>query len=154
MENHPDLYLCGYDRRCFEGFHEGGCVADASHRAIVHVTMDKIGKRNDGALLELRYAIGLEESVEVRFDFVEAGYVAVEDVPVGCVCCKRNNDYPTVRTRNRAGVGRLQNQPVPLFFDDCRTAADDGRIGGDEGNVDVPSGSSSPGKPRASKTRS
>ena len=107
------------------------------HRAIVHVTMDKIGKWNDGAVLKFRYAIGFKGRVKVRFDFGKAGYIAVEDVPVGCMCCKRNNEYPPMRTRNGTGIGRLQNRSVLLFFDDCRTAADDGRIGGDERDVDV-----------------
>ena len=104
VENHPDLQLGGYDRRCFEGLHEGRRVANAGHRAIVHLTVDKIGKRNDGALLEFRYAIGFKERVEVRFDFGKAGYIAVEDVPVGCVYRKWNNEYPTVRTRATARV--------------------------------------------------
>ena len=34
----------------------------------------EVGKRNDGALLELRDAVGFEERVEVGFDFVKAGY--------------------------------------------------------------------------------
>ena len=57
-EHHPDLQLGGYDRRCLEGLHEGRCVADAGHGAIVDPAVDEVGKRNDGALLEFRHAVG------------------------------------------------------------------------------------------------
>ena len=140
VENHPDLQLGGYDCRGFKGLHEGGRVADAGHRSIVHPTVDEIGKRNDGALLELRYAVGLEERVEVRLHLGEAGYVAVEDVPVGCVHRKRNDEYPAVRARDRTGIRVLHDRTIRLRRDDCRAAADHGCVGGDEGNVDVPVG--------------
>ena len=52
-----------------------------------------------------------------------------------------------MRTRNCPGIGRLQNRSVLLFFEDCRTAADDGCIGGDEREVDVPFGIEFSGKP-------
>ena len=98
-------------------------------------------------LLEFRYAIGFKERVKVRFDFGKAGYISVEDVPVGCVYRKRNNEYPTVRTRNRTGICMLQNRPILLFLDYCRAAADDGCIGGDERHVDVLVRMKFPGKP-------
>ena len=72
VEHHPDLQLGGYDRRRFEGLHEGRRVADAGHRAVVNLAVDEIGKPNDGALLEFRNAIRFEERVEVRFDFGQA----------------------------------------------------------------------------------
>ena len=49
------------------------------------MSVDEIGERNDGALLEFLYAIGFEERVEIRFDVGRTGYIAVENVPVGCV---------------------------------------------------------------------
>ena len=88
-----------------------------------------------------------EERVEVRFHFGQAGYIAVEDVPAGRVYRQRNDENPTVWTRNRTRVRMLQNGPSRLLPDDCRTAADDGGIGGDEGNVDVPVGMELSGKP-------
>ena len=146
VENHPYLQLGGYDGRCLERLHEGRRVADAGHRAIVNLAVDEIGKRDDGALLEFRYAIGFKKRVKVRFDLVKAGYIGVEDVPVGRVYRKRNAEYPTVRARSRKGIGMLQDRPIPLFLDDWRAAADDGRIGGDERNIDVPVGKEFPGK--------
>ena len=122
VENHPDLQLSRYDCDCFEGFHECRRVADTGHRAIENVTVDKIGKRNDGALLEFRYAIGFKERVEVRIDLGNAGNMAVEDVSVGCVQGQRNDEYPTVRACHGTGIGRLQNRSVPFFPDDRRTA--------------------------------
>ena len=154
VENHTNLQLGGYDCRGFKGFHEGRRVADAGHRTIVHPTADEIGKRNDGALLEFRYPVGFEERIEVGFDIGTAGYIAVEDVPIGCVYRERDDEYPTVRARNRTRVCMLQYRPVLLLPDDCRAAADDGCIGGDEGDVDVLVGIELSGNPRASKIRS
>ena len=146
VENHPNLQLGRYDGRCLERLHEGRRVADAGHRAVVNLAVDEIGKRDDGALLEFRDAIGFKKRVKVRFDLVKAGYIGVEDVPVGRVYRKRNAEDPTVRTRSRKGIGMLQDRPIPLFLDDWRAAADDGCIGGDERNIDVPVGKEFPGK--------
>ena len=56
-----------------------------ANRAIEDLTVDEIGERNDGTLLEFGYAIGLQERVKVRFDVRLAGDIAVENVPVGRV---------------------------------------------------------------------
>ena len=125
----------------------GRCIADPGHRAVEDPTVNEIRKRNDGALLEFRYAVGFKKQAEIRFDFGEVGHIAVEDVPVGRVHRQRDNEYPAMRTRNRAGVGMLQDRPALILPDDCRTAADDGCIGGDEGNVYVPLGMELLGKP-------
>ena len=100
--------------------------------------MDEIGKRDDGALLEFRYAVRFEERIEIRLDVRKAGYLAVEDVPVGRMHRERDDEYPAVRPRNRARVGVLRDRPFPVFLDDRRTPPDDGRIGGDERDPDVP----------------
>ena len=112
VENHPDLQLGGHDRRGFEGLHEGRRVADAGHRAVVDLPVDEIGKRDDGALLELRHAVGFEERVEVRFHLGQAGDIAVEDVPAGRVHGKRDDEYPAVRTRDRTGIGMLHDRTI------------------------------------------
>ena len=151
LQNHPDLQLGGYDGRCFQGLHEGCCVADTAYRPIVDPAVDIIGKLKDDARLKFRYAIGFKELVKIRLDLSKAGYSAVEDVPIGCVCCKRNDKYPAVGTRHRTGVGMLQGWPIPVNLDGGRAAADSGRIRGDEGNIDVPVGMKLPGEPAGIK---
>ena len=86
--------------------------------AVENLPVNEIGKRDDGALLEFRHAIGVEELVKVRFDFGKARNVAVEDVPVGGVHGQRNDEYPTMRTRNGARIGVLQGRPVLVSPDD------------------------------------
>ena len=146
LENHAYLQLGEDDRRRFQRLHEGRRVADAGNRAVVNPPVHEIGKRNDRALLEFRNAIGIEQLVEIRFDILLAGNLAVVDVAVGRVRGQRNDEDPAMRTRDRTRIGVLRGSFSRLFLNDCRAAADDGLVGGDEGNIDVLFGVVLPGK--------
>ena len=137
VENHANLQLSGHDRRCFERLHERSRIADARDRAIVNLSVDEIWKWNDGALLELRDAIGFKEFVKVYFDFVNVRHIHIEDIPVRGMNRKWNHKNPSVRPRYGAGICMLRNRSILCFPDDCRATADDSRVGWDEGNVDV-----------------
>ena len=115
LQNHPNLQLGRDDGRRFQGFHEGCRVADTADRPIVDLPVNIIGKLKDRARLKFRYAIRFKELVKIRFYFIKAGYIAVKDIPIGSVYCKRDDKYPAMGTRNRTGKGMLQDRPVPVM---------------------------------------